>query len=115
MNTEVDPEQMNKTHWTSQTNEQYACSVFVCSLPTLGASSHSGLRWKCQACAYRLPVQALYLQSFDCSRKPLQHPAVYTPFDHQMLDALKDYPGFFRVVTIALSHFMLSFPVKVTV
>lgn len=35
MNTEVDPEQMNKTHWTSQTNEQYACSVFVCSLPTL--------------------------------------------------------------------------------
>lgn len=36
MNTEVDPEQMNKTHWTSQTNEQYACSVFVCSLPTLG-------------------------------------------------------------------------------
>lgn len=35
MNIEVDPEQMNKTCWISQTNEQYACSVFVCSLPTL--------------------------------------------------------------------------------
>lgn len=35
MNIEVDPEQMNKTCWISQTNEQHACSVFVCSLPTL--------------------------------------------------------------------------------
>jgi hypothetical protein len=42
MNTEVDPEQMNKTHWTSQTNEQYACSVFVCSLPTLRTLERAG-------------------------------------------------------------------------
>jgi hypothetical protein len=45
MNIEVDPEQMNKTHWASQTNEQYACSVFVCSLPTLFVSHyHMGER-----------------------------------------------------------------------
>ena len=40
MNTEVDPEQMNSIRCISQTNEHYACSVFVCSLPTLLENAH---------------------------------------------------------------------------
>jgi hypothetical protein len=35
MNIRADPEQTNKACSESQTNEHYACSVFVCSLPTL--------------------------------------------------------------------------------
>lgn len=70
MNTEVDPEQMNKTHWTSQTNEQYACSVFVCSLPTLTSTLRSCVH-------YSNPVVSPTLPSW--TSRPLSLPLCSLP------------------------------------